>query len=188
VTTWYFIRHGETDWNREGRWQGQADVPLNTKGHEQAFDITDKLAHIGIEGIFSSDLLRARQTAEIISARLKINQVQFDERLREIHQGEWQGLLIEDIRTKYRVGFNQRQKDPWSVAPPGGETARQVQYRVESLLSEVRTKENGKNIAFVTHGFVIAVIQTIFKGLPEKNVWELVPENGEICQFTLQKK
>jgi broad specificity phosphatase PhoE len=88
MTCLLLIRHGETDWNIEGRWQGQADVPLNQRGRQQAIDIARSLCHSDIHAIYSSDLQRAWHTAQVL-ARLKKLPIQPDTRLREIHQGEW---------------------------------------------------------------------------------------------------
>jgi alpha-ribazole phosphatase len=179
----YLIRHGETDWNVNGRWQGQADIPLNEKGKIQALEVAGKLKNSMCGAIYSSDLIRARQTAEVISKTLLISSIYYDSRLREIHQGLWEGLSIIEIREQYKVEFQRRQENPWLVSPPGGETAQQVQERVTHLIDEIKSREAGKNVAVVTHGFVIAVILSHYQQIPVNRVWDLVPGNGDICRI-----
>ena len=179
------IRHGETDWNIEGRWQGQIDVPLNENGMRQAGEIAQALRDKDIGVIFSSDLLRARQTAESIAKALGV-EVDVDARLREIHQGEWQGLLISEIQERYQAEFIKRKKDPLAVAPPGGETARQVQERVLDFIEDISARYFQTNIAVVSHGFAIAIIIAHFKKIPIEKVWDLVPPNGATFELDIE--
>ena len=177
MTRFILIRHGETDWNIEGRWQGQASVPLNERGREQAFQIARALAGIKIAAIYSSDLSRARETAEALASTSKLK-VQFDVRLREIHQGKWQGLLVSEIQARYAEAFQQRMADPMSVAPPGGETALQVMERVVAAIEEIRQMHSDETVAVVSHGFAIACLLAHYQNLSIEKVWDLIPENG----------
>ncbi len=177
MTRFILIRHGETDWNIEGRWQGQADVPLNERGREQAIQTASALAGIEIAAIYSSDLSRARETAEVLASVTKLK-VQFDVRLREIHQGEWQGLLASEIQARYPEAFQQRMTDPISVTPPGGEMASQVMIRVLSAIKEIRQMHSGKTVAVVSHGFAIACLLAHYQNLPIEKAWDLIPQNG----------
>lgn len=171
------IRHGETDWNREGRWQGQADVPLNANGVEQSKQLAKELAsRIQLDAIYSSDLLRARQTAEFLAQETGL-QVYLDVRLKEIDQGKWQGLQVQEIQERYSEIFYSRLQDPWNVAPPGGETAMQVRQRVAEALDSIARQHIGATVAIVAHGFVLAVARTIILGSSVESLWELVPEN-----------
>lgn len=185
MTHLLLIRHGETDWNVQGRWQGQADVPLNQRGRQQAINIAQTLRYIDIHAIYSSDLQRAWHTAREL-ARVKELPIQLDTRLREIHQGEWQGLLIDEIISKYAQEFRQRRDNPLQVAPPGGETTLHVQERVLSVLNNILMKHPDETVAIVSHGFVIAVARTYFTSKPIEEVWGLVPENGTIIELDVQ--
>jgi alpha-ribazole phosphatase len=177
VTRLILIRHGQTDWNVEGRWQGQADVPLNEHGREQATRMASALAGVRIAAIYSSDLKRARETAEVLAQFMGVK-LKIDPRLREIHQGEWQGLLISDIQTKYAKEFQKRRENPLSVAPPGGETALQVTKRVSGAIEEISRKHPDETVAVVSHGFVIAAILMHYRKIPVEKIWDLIPENG----------
>src|SRR5438105_5656365 len=96
MSTLVLVRHGETDWNAERRWQGHTDVPLNARGREQARSLAEELADQPIEAIYASDLSRARETAEIVAARLRLPVV-VDPDLREIDAGSLEGLTREEI-------------------------------------------------------------------------------------------
>lgn len=177
MTGFVFIRHGETDWNLEGRWQGQADVPLNANGLAQAEILARQVrARYQLDAIYSSDLQRARQTAEPLAQATGLPVV-LDPRLREIHQGEWQGMLVTDIRARYGQQFADRHSDPWRVAPPGGETAAQVRSRLEAALIGIRAAHPHGTVAVVTHGFIMAVARVVCDGAPVEDIWDLVPEH-----------
>lgn len=178
MTHLYLIRHGQTDWNVEGRWQGQSDVPLNKTGLAQAADMARSLQNDGLDAIYSSDLSRAADTAAALAQRTGLS-VQYDPRLREIHQGEWQGLLVGDIRTRYGDAFQKRMLDPLNVAPPGGETVRQVKERVVAAVEEILSRHPDERVAIVSHGFSLAVIQVHYQKLPMEKVWEMIPANDE---------
>jgi len=186
VTRFILIRHGETDWNIEGRWQGQADVPLNERGREQAVQTAQALADIKFAAIYSSDLSRARETAEVLASVTKLK-VQFDVRLREIHQGEWQGLLVSEIQVRYADAFHQRMTNPMLVAPPGGETALQVMERVVAVIEELRKIYSDQTVAIVSHGFAIACLLAHYQNLSIEKVWDLIPENGGWREIVVNK-
>lgn len=178
MTHLYLIRHGETDWNVEGRWQGQADVPLNARGREQIARIANALANAGLSAIYSSDLSRARETAQRLAEVTGLS-VQYDPRLREIHQGEWQGLLVTQIQARYGEQFQRRKENPLTVAPPGGETVQEVRDRVVSAVEDIVRAHPSQRVAVVSHGFALAVIQVHFLKLPISAVWSQIPANDE---------
>lgn len=178
MTHLYLVRHGQTDWNVEGRWQGQADVPLNEIGRQQAAQIAHSLSEVGLAAIYSSDLARARETAGAL-ARLTGLEVKLDPRLREIHQGQWQGLLVSDIQERYGQEFQRRRDDPLNVAPPGGETVLQVRERVVDAIEDIVGQHPDARVAVVSHGFALAVIQVHYQNRPVTDAWELIPQNNE---------
>lgn len=184
MTTLVLIRHGQTDWNIAGRWQGQADVFLNPTGRHQAAEMARALAPTGIQAIYSSDLSRAAETALALARQTDLA-VQFDPRLREIHQGEWQGLLVDEIQARYGRRFHERQNDPLNIAPPGGETVLQVQSRVLAAVQDILTRHTCDRVALVSHGFALAVIRARYAGLPVEQVWDLIPANDERHELIL---
>lgn len=176
-TVLVFIRHGETDWNREARWQGQADVPLNPSGREQAKRMAEELSRrMRVDVIYSSDLSRAHDTALALAGATGAP-VHLDPRLREVDQGEWQGKRVLDIREQYADLFARRLADPWLVAPPGGESAAQVAERMKAALHQIVARHPGQVIAIVSHGFVLAVARVLAAGEPVERLFELVPDN-----------
>lgn len=185
MTKLYLVRHGQTDWNLEGRWQGHIDVPLNEVGRRQAAQIARQLAGEGLEAIYSSDLGRARQTANAIARETGLP-VQIDPRLREIHQGEWQGMLATEIHARYEAAFRQRRLDPSGFAPPGGETAVQVKDRVLSAVLDICRRHPTQRVALVSHGFSLAVLRTHFEKLSLGDVWDLIPENDEWLVYDIK--
>ena len=184
MTRLILIRHGETDWNAEGRWQGQIDVPLNENGRKNAREMAQSLEGVGIQAIYSSDLMRALETAQALGEAAGLD-VQTDARLREIHQGDWQGMLVTEIQERYNQRFEQRMQDPWAVAPPGGETVVQVQERVFRALDDILQKHTDETVAIVAHGFVIALLRVRLEGRPTEQIWDLIPKSGGWVEYSL---
>ncbi|HZP73212.1 MAG TPA: histidine phosphatase family protein [Gaiellaceae bacterium] len=149
MTTLLLVRHGETDWNSERRWQGHADEPLNETGRAQAREVADELADRSIDAVYSSDLSRARETAEIIAARLGLS-VTTDARLREVDVGDWSGRLWSEIE----------QSDPLALerwhgglkAWNGGESYEEMGARVVAAVVELAARHQGETVLVVSHG------------------------------------
>ncbi len=150
------IRHGETDWNKQGRWQGHAIVPLNEEGRQQAVLLAEHLLSSAqdISAIYTSDLLRARETATIIAQRLG-KTVILDQRLREIDLGEWQGLTTAEIRVWDKERFETVMNDPVHLPRPGGESVGQVADRAFAALEEYAARHVNEHILVVSHGGTI---------------------------------
>jgi broad specificity phosphatase PhoE len=178
VTRLYLIRHGQTDWNLEGRWQGHADVPLNQIGLQLSARLAQALAGVGLTAIYCSDLGRARQTAQLLAEATGLT-VQVDARLREIDQGEWQGLLVAEIRARYGEVYELSRQNPEAFAPPGGETAAQVKRRLLEAIGEIHARHPDGRVAVVSHGFAVALLRIHFASRPMTDVWGLIPENEE---------
>ncbi|MDQ7030880.1 MAG: histidine phosphatase family protein [Ardenticatenia bacterium] len=187
MTTIYAVRHGETPWNVEGRYQGQLDPPLNERGRAQAEATARALAPLHIDAIYSSDLKRAAQTAEAL-ARLIHLPVRLDPRLREINQGEWQGVLVQEIERRWPVEFAGWRRAPWHHRPPGGERLQDVQERVLAALHDIVAQHPEGTVAVFTHKLPIALLTIALKGAPPDRLWELLPANGawEIFHVTPQ--
>jgi alpha-ribazole phosphatase len=185
MTTLILIRHGETDWNIEGRYTGQSDIPLNARGLQQAEALSLKLCEKKIDAIFSSDLLRASQTAQRMRADSD-TPLHLDPRLREIDQGEWEGLHFDEIRTRYREAWEKRKNAPLEVAPPGGETVGEVRQRVLEAVREIIDRHPQETVAIVSHGLVLAIIQVETHGLPIESVWDHIPSNANPKFLTVE--
>jgi len=147
VPTIYYIRHGETQWNADGRLQGTKDVPLNDLGCRQAAAAGRILAgllardgrSVAALAFVASPLGRARATMELVRGALKLPPAEYaiDARLREIAYGQWEGSTLPEMQAKDPVFFARRQADKWSVAAPGGESYAEVQARVTDWYAQV---------------------------------------------------
>jgi broad specificity phosphatase PhoE len=156
------VRHGETDWNVERRFQGQADPPLNAAGRKQAQTLADELAGMQIDAIYTSDLVRARETAEIVAARTGAPVVPLSE-LREIDVGEWQGLTWPEIEERYPDGVR-----GWHETGHGwraGETYEQLAQRVLSAVEDIARRHPGGRILIVGHGGTVRAVRAHVEGL-----------------------
>ncbi|MCC6801657.1 MAG: histidine phosphatase family protein [Anaerolineae bacterium] len=151
------IRHGQTDWNLEQRWQGHLDVPLNTAGRDQARRLADYLRERSITAVYSSDLTRAVMTAEPI-ARSHGLDIKPDPRLRELNLGVFQGLTTSEINSKYPEESRQMSLDYLGYVIPTGEARRAMQDRAYAAYRDIVAAETGPEIAVVTHGGTIRVL------------------------------
>jgi broad specificity phosphatase PhoE len=162
MTTILLVRHGETDWNQERRWQGHADRPLNDVGRAQAEELADELASREIAAVYSSDLARARQTAELVAGRHGLD-VTLDHALREVDVGEWSGLSLEEAESRYPEGFRR-----WQDGHSGwteGETYEAMGERVVAAVLRIAARHPGETVLVVTHGGSIRACRAAAAGL-----------------------
>lgn len=178
MTRFCLVRHGQTAWNLEGRYQGQSDIPLNAAGLEQARELARTLQNVRFDAVYSSDLVRALETANTIIALQDHLQVHVDPRLREINQGEWEGVQIEEIRAHYAHLWQARQVDPVNLRPPGGETVGEVFQRMHSALDEIAGLYLGGNVLVVSHGLALATILCFIQGFPIGQAYLHIPDNS----------
>jgi broad specificity phosphatase PhoE len=177
MTRFCLVRHGQTDWNLEGRYQGQSNVPLNENGRIQARALALQLENDPLSAIYSSDLERAKETAEIIAAALDLP-VKADLRLREINQGEWEGRLVNDIKAYYTELWERRTVDPASIRPPGGETVGELAKRVHSALEEIARSLPSLPVLIVSHGLALATVICRVKHISIGDAYRVIPENA----------
>lgn len=150
----YIFRHGETDWNREGRLQGLTDVPLNATGRGQAEALGKKLVAEGIECILSSDLSRAATTAAIVAEACQVP-IFPEAGLRETQVGEAEGLLWEEARARFGSELTERWFIDDEVAFPGGESGKETRLRGLAALRRFAFAYPYRRIAVSTHGAMI---------------------------------
>jgi broad specificity phosphatase PhoE len=154
VATILLARHGETDWNREGRWQGWADPPLNETGREQARALAEELRATPFDAVYASDLKRARETAEIVAAPHRVPVV-VDPELREIDIGSWSGLTRAEIDARFPGGER-----------PDGETRDQHFARVRAAVVRIARANAGRRVLIVTHGGTVRAIHDLVSDEP----------------------
>jgi 2,3-bisphosphoglycerate-dependent phosphoglycerate mutase len=177
-----FIRHGETDWNAEVRWQGSTDVPLNENGIRQAWEVSEVLRHRELEAVLSSDLARARQTAEIIAEPHDIP-VYATDGLREVHLGAAEGLRRGEVIERFGVEAFDRWKflvDP-DFSFPGGESQRDAVRRGLPALEGFLRGAEGREVAVVFHGMIMRLV--LRRILPEASDMIHVP-NGKVFELS----
>jgi probable phosphoglycerate mutase len=159
----YFVRHGETDWNREHRLQGQHDIPLNAVGRGQASHSGELLRDLlEREGrpvadyeYVSSPLGRARETMELMRAVLGLQPETYrtDARLMEMSFGRWEGFTFAELQTREAKALAERERDKWGFVLPGGESYAQLQVRVHSWYEELE-----RDTVVAAHGGVCRVL------------------------------
>jgi len=178
-----FVRHGETDYNAEGRLQGQRDIALNGRGRAQASAIGRALAKLmpeaiaaleAAEAFFASPLERTRETMELVRAALRLPPERYAlaPELKELTFGEWEGLTWPQVAKRDPAGARARQADKWNFAPPGGESYAMLADRLQPWL-EARDAD----CFVVSHGGVARALMTLIAGAPPS-----AAENAEIWQ------
>lgn len=166
----FAIRHGQTDWNSQGRAQGHSDQPLNAVGEGQAHANADVLAALlakdGVPApevrVYASPLSRCRRTAEIVCGRLGCASFMADERLVEASFGEWEGLTDAEIKRRDPERRRARKTDRWNAAPPGGESYASLSARLLPFLDGLQ-----RPAVLVTHLGVLRVMASLLTDRPE---------------------
>ena len=193
--TIYYIRHGETEWNAEGRLQGVQDVPLNDLGRRQAADagriLADLFARDGRDksslSFVASPLIRARATMELVrdSLQLPRDGYTLDDRLREIGYGQWEGSTLPEMQLRDPDLYARRQTEKWSVSPPGGESYIEVQARMQDWYASVTA-----DTVAVAHGGTARALVVALGIETPLIAADLTVEQGAVYVFrdgTLQK-
>lgn len=167
MTEFILIRHGETDWNRELRFQGQCDVPLNDIGRRQAQRLAERLAREPAHALISSDLQRACETAMPIGAQRADGPLapELDAALREQHFGLAEGLQVADIKARHAAAWDRWIRFEADYAFDGGETPRQFHARVMAALQSLAQRHPGHCLLVVTHGGVLDMVYRTARGL-----------------------
>jgi glucosyl-3-phosphoglycerate phosphatase len=166
-------RHGRTEWNATGRFQGQGDIALDSVGRAQAAQAARVLAAFAPVALYSSDLSRAYQTATSLAELVNLP-IQTDKRLREIHVGSWEGLLGSEIRTQNPDLAERLWRGEDVRRSPTGESPREVAERMAEVLGEIAgAAPDGSTVVAVTHGLAGRVGSCRFVGLPFEH-WRLM--------------
>jgi broad specificity phosphatase PhoE len=146
--------------------------------------LADRLAGTPVDAIYSSDLKRARQTAEAVAAVVG-SSIRDDKRLREIQLGAWEGMTFDEIRAQDGSALDEFRAHPSSARVPGGESVPEVQRRVMQALSDIVRAHPDGRVAVVSHGLALAAIKVTLSGLPLDTVWNHEPENAAVEVFQL---
>jgi probable phosphoglycerate mutase len=166
------LRHAETDWNRERRFQGRRDIPLSATGREQAESAARLLAATPLAAVWSSPLSRARETATLIAAPHRLA-VQVEEALTEMDFGEWVGLTRDEVKARFPDALSAWAETPQAARWPGAETLDQVRARALAGLERLRAAHQGQTICLVSHGITSRVLILEALGLGPDRLWSL---------------
>lgn len=179
-----FIRHGETEWNKLNKNQGQMDIKLNCTGRKQAEKVAEKLKKTEIEYFVSSDLLRAKETAKKIVSYHDKSYKEIKE-LREINLGNWEGKSFKEIKNENFKRYQDWLNDPINSSPPLGENLKEFQKRILIGIEKVLQKDFIKNV-IITHGGVITVFIATILEMPLINYRKLAVDNTGITKVEIQ--
>lgn len=152
-----FFRPGETDWNRQGRWQGWVASPLNEQGKQQVAALAKFVRHIGMGALYTSDLRRAMQTAEMLVQPLGFQPIP-DERLRERGIGVWQGLTLEEMESWYPAEYAAMLADIDGYRMQGGESRNDVRKRAMAALEDILAKATHETVGILSHTTAIKIM------------------------------
>lgn len=173
----YLLRHGETTWNAERRYQGSLDSPLSATGWQQALRLREALRSAPLVAVYSSPLRRALDTARVIAEPHSLP-VTPHEGLHEIRVGEWEGLTVAEIESRYVDALQQWHTTPHLARIPGGETIEEMRNRAAAALVEIRRRHESGRVAVVAHGGVNKAILLTLLGAPLSAYWRIRQHNG----------
>ena len=186
MTELILIRHGETDWNRELRFQGQVDVPLNDAGRVQARRVADRLESEPLDQLYCSDLLRTRQTAAPLADRTAHRVIELPG-LREQNFGRIDGMRVADIQAQHPADWADWLRfDADHAFEGGGESTRDFYLRVQATLRQLVLAHPDQTLGVFTHGGVLDMIRRGVRGLPLSGPRDGLVPNGAIGRVRLQ--
>lgn len=184
----WLVRHGLTDWNTQQRFCGHSDIPLSAQGRVQATWLAEQLQEETIAAMYTSDLVRARETAEIIAnKRTQAIKIRVLTAWREIDFGDWEGLTYAQIVEQFKdqLGFF---TDPEHYSPPNGESLAHMQRRVkDALLAIVHSDDSpaAGDVVIVSHGGPLRILLCSILGMPVQRQWQLRFDHGSLSAIDL---
>lgn len=184
MTEIILIRHGETKWNREGRFRGRLDVELNETGLKQAELLAEYLSETKIDAIYSSPVARAVKTAEAVARHHNL-EVILSPGIIDLDFGEWQGMPMQTVKEKYQDIYTGWMKNPHLSRVPGGETLDEVTERTMNMVNQVITEHDG-TVVLVSHRVVNKVLTCAMLGLDNSHFRNIKLDTCGITAFTYQ--
>ncbi|MBI5301257.1 MAG: histidine phosphatase family protein [Chloroflexi bacterium] len=179
MTKLILVRHGETTWNDERRFQGHLDVPLNARGWRQAEQLGARFAGETIHAIYTSDLRRARDTAEVIASRANKPLV-VEPRLREACMGELQGMTYADVHARWFPNVATMPSYFVDDAPAGVESLRELQARLVSAVNDIAARYVNETVLIVNHGAGLRALFCAWLGIELSAYWKLCSDSGSV--------
>jgi len=187
VTKLLLLRHGRTEWNAQGRYQGQTDVALNAAGRRQARQLAERLCHKEIDAVYASDLQRARETARIVAEAHGLP-VKAEARMREICFGAWEGKTHDEIEAGEAAVLHRWYDNPVHTAPPGGEMLSAVLDRVRAAYEDVLEDHQGETVAIVAHGGTLRLLVCIALGLQPTAYWQFNFDEASMSELGIYEQ
>lgn len=179
-------RHGQTDWNIAGRYQGQSDVPLNQTGQLQAGQIAQRLSRETIHAIYSSDLSRAADTAQkIINLQRQSPVLHMDSRWRELSFGDWEGLTYKEMSAHSPELFSNWMADPKNISTPNGETLTQLAERVKSAFDEIKNNHKDQTVLVVAHSGSLQTLLAVTLGVDLNRYWQFRVGQASLSELNI---
>ncbi|MBU17922.1 MAG: alpha-ribazole phosphatase [Chloroflexi bacterium] len=180
--TLMIVRHGETEWNAEGRIQGHTDIGLSEKGAEQARSLGLRLAGMNIDVAYTSDLKRTSETAKLAlgGRSVVLNETQM---LREYHKGEFEGMTIAEIKSQFPDEYPKYVEKNLEYAPKGGESTRDVSARMAKIMDEIKANHLNETVLVVSHGGALRAAMVVLLGLPLEGNWSFLFGNCSLTMF-----
>lgn len=179
MTKIVLIRHGETEWNISGKYQGQTDIPLSAKGMDQAQRLAEHFPVEALDAIYSSDLCRAMRTAQYLAERFGID-IHPESSLRELNFGAWEGLSYEEIVSRWPDAMKNFLRHPDVLSIPEGETFGDLQKRGAKRIREIVAENDGKTVAVVAHGAILRTILCDALQIPLADLWRIRQYNTAV--------
>jgi alpha-ribazole phosphatase len=177
VTFVYLLRHGETTWNAERRFQGAQDSPLSARGRRQVHLLVEALRAVPVAAVYSSPLVRARETAQAVGTFHGVPPTGVED-LRELEMGAWENRLLDEIAVEDGTRMEAWRTMPHTVRMPGGESLADVQGRALSAFRELSTRHHAQAIVLVAHGGVNKTILLALLGAPLASYWRIRQSNA----------
>lgn len=176
ANTFYIVRHGQTNWNILGKTQGHGNSDLTKKGEQQAKCLAKALKEYNIDYIYSSDLGRAVQTANIIDEQIGVGIIKTSA-LREMGFGVWEGLLVDQIKKEHSYTYEIWRNQPHLVNIEGGETLDLIKDRLDEFIKTLNEKYSNKNILLVSHSVTVRVLLLAFLNSGMENIYRIKQDN-----------
>ncbi|MBK9603758.1 MAG: alpha-ribazole phosphatase [Anaerolineales bacterium] len=180
----FLTRHGQTDWNIAGRYQGQSDTPLNETGLRQAEQIAKRLSSETIHAIYSSDLSRAANTAQSI-ADFHSLEIKKDSRWRELSFGDWEGMTYQEMSAHSPELFEAWMKDPLTISTPNGETLAQLAERVKAAFDEIKEEHADQTVLVVAHSGSLQSLLAVTLGVDLNRYWQFRISQASLSEMNV---
>ncbi|EJO21412.1 putative alpha-ribazole phosphatase [Selenomonas sp. FOBRC6] len=185
MTEIIIIRHGETEWNKTGRFQGHSDVPLSAEGRAQAAALGKNLVVDHVDAIYASDLTRAMETAAPLAQRFGLEVIS-DPLLRELNFGSWEGRNFNDVNAENPNAMKNFYTDPEQADIPESEPFPEFQRRVAGRVREIVAQERGKRIVIVSHGASIRILFADILSMPIRSIWHVSQLNTAVNKIRFE--